>query len=142
MATRIAVTLKDDLDGSPADETLRFGISGSDYEIDLSKDNARKFRKGLAPFVEHARKAGRGQHRRPVRTSSARQRSGDIRAWAKAHGIPVSDRRRIPAGVAEQYETATGRSPGTPRLSRRYTRQAGAGQDRSSPRRGSPDLSS
>jgi len=128
MATRIAVTLEDDLDGSPADETLRFGIGGSDYEIDLSKENARKFRDGLAPFVEHARQAGRGQHRRPARTSSARQRSRDIRAWAKAHGIPVSDRGRIPAGVAEQYEIATRRSRGTPRLSRRYCPQAGAGR--------------
>src|SRR5258708_16519626 len=128
MATRIAVTVEDDLDGGPADETLRFGIGGSDYEIDLSNENARKFRQGLAPFVEHARKAGRGQRRRPARTSSARERSGEIRAWAKARGIPVSDRGRIPAGVAEQCEAATGRSRGTPRLSRRYSRQIGAGR--------------
>ena len=124
MATRIAVALEDDLDGSPADETLRFGIGGAEYEIDLSKKNARKFRKGLAPFVEHARKAGRGQRRGPARTSSGRERSGDIRAWAKAHGIAVSDRGRIPAGVAEQYEAAAGRSRGTPRLSRRCSRRA------------------
>jgi hypothetical protein len=89
---------------------VRFGIGGTEYEIDLSKENARNFRQGLAPFVEHARRAGRGRRRRPARTSSARERSGDIRAWAKAHGIPVSDRGRIPAGVAEQYEGATGRS--------------------------------
>jgi hypothetical protein len=107
MATRIAVALEDDLDGGPADETLRFAIGGSEYEIDLSKKNARAFRKGLAPFVEHARKAGRGQRRRSARTSSAREHSGDIRAWAKAKGIPVSDRGRIPASVVEQYEAAT-----------------------------------
>jgi hypothetical protein len=133
MAARIAVALEDDLDGSPADETLRFGIGGSDYEIALSNKNARKFRDGLAPFVEHARKAGRGQRRRPARTSSARESSGDIRAWAKAHGIPVSDRGRIPAGVAEQYEAATGRSRGTPGLARRYSRRVRRGQGRSSP---------
>jgi hypothetical protein len=34
-------------------------------------------------------------------------RSADIRAWAKDQGITVSDRGRIPAGVAEQYEAAT-----------------------------------
>ena len=34
-------------------------------------------------------------------------RSGDIRAWAKGHGINVSDRGRIPASVTEQYEAAT-----------------------------------
>ena len=107
MATRTEVALEDDLDGGPADETVRFAIGGKEYEIDLSKKNAKTFRKRLAPFVEHARKAGRGQRPRPARTSAARQRSGDIRAWAKAQGIPVSDRGRIPVSVAERYQAAT-----------------------------------
>jgi hypothetical protein len=67
--------------------------------------NARAFRKQLAPFVEHARKAGRRQ-RRP-RTSPSRQRSGDIRTWANEHGIAITGRGRIPASVVEQYEAAT-----------------------------------
>ncbi len=105
MATKITVALEDDLDGGPAGETVRFGVGGTDYEIDLNKKNAAAFRKQLAPFVEHARRAGRGQ-RRP-RTSSSRQRSGDIRAWATERGIAVSGRGRIPASVVEQYEAAT-----------------------------------
>ena len=108
MATKIAVALEDDLDGGPADETVRFGVAGAEYEIDLSKKNARTFRAGLGPFVEHARKAGRGTRRRPARPSSARERSSDIRAWAKAEGITISDRGRIPASVVAQYEAATG----------------------------------
>jgi hypothetical protein len=104
MATKITAALEDDLDGGPADETVRFGIGRTQYEIDLSKKNARALRKQLAPFVEHARRAGRGQ-RRP-RTSPSRQHSGDIRAWAKEQGIAVSDRGRIPARVAERYEAA------------------------------------
>ena len=40
------------------------------------------------------------------RTSSARERSGDIRAWARDNGIAVSDRGRIAASVAEQYQAA------------------------------------
>jgi hypothetical protein len=107
MATKIEVTLEDDLDGGPADETLRFAIGSTEYEIDLSKKNAKTFRKGLAPFTGHARKAGPGPRRRPARTSAARERSADIRAWAKANRIPVSDRGRIPASVAEQYKAAT-----------------------------------
>ena len=59
MAQKITVALEDDLDGGPADETVRFGLSGADYEIDLSKKNARAFRKQIAPFIEHARKADR-----------------------------------------------------------------------------------
>jgi Lsr2 len=38
------------------------------------------------------------------RSAASRDRSGDIRTWAKNHGITVSDRGRIPASVAEQYE--------------------------------------
>lgn len=106
MATRIAVALEDDLDGGPADETVRFAVGTAEYEIDLSRKNATSFRAGVAPFVEHARRAGRGQRRRPARPSSARERSGDIRAWAKAEGIAISDRGRIPASVVEQYEAA------------------------------------
>jgi hypothetical protein len=108
MATKITVALEDDLDGGPADETVRFAIGGTGYEIDLNKKNARAFRKQLAPFIEHARRAGRGQ-RRP-RSSSSRQRSGDIRAWASQQGIAVSGRGRIPASVVAQYDEATRRS--------------------------------
>jgi hypothetical protein len=86
---------------------VRFGLGGTDYEIDLSTKNANAFRRQLAPFIEHARKAGRGQRRRPGRTASSRERSADIRAWAKDQGITVSDRGRIPASVAEQYDAAT-----------------------------------
>ncbi len=65
MAQKITVALKDDLDGGPADETVRFAIGGSTYEIDLSTKNATAFRRQLAPFIGHARKADRGQRRRP-----------------------------------------------------------------------------
>jgi hypothetical protein len=107
MAQKITVALEDDLDGGPADESVRFGLGGVEYEIDLSKKNARAFRRQLAPFIEHARRAGRGARRRPGRTAAGRERSGDIRAWAKGQGIAVSDRGRIPASVVEQYEAAT-----------------------------------
>src|SRR5216683_2641874 len=109
MATKITVVLEDDLDGGPAKETVRFGLGGAQYEIDLSKKHARAFRKHLAPYVEHARKAGPGQRRRPARTTASRQRSADIRAWAKARGLLVSDRGRIPASVVDQYQAATKR---------------------------------
>jgi hypothetical protein len=107
MATKISVALEDDLDGGPADERVRFGFGGAQYEIDLNKKNARAFRKQLAPFIEHARKTGAGPRRGTMRAASARQRSSDVRAWAKQQGIPVSDRGRIPASVVAQYHAAT-----------------------------------
>jgi hypothetical protein len=106
MAQKVTVELEDDLNGGPAEETVRFGVDGSEYEIDLSKKNAAAFRRKLAPFIEHARKAGRG-HRRLGRTAASRDRSGGIRAWAKGQSIAVSERGRIPASVVERYEAAT-----------------------------------
>jgi hypothetical protein len=107
MAQKVTVALADDLDGGPADETVRFGVDGTAYEIDLSAKNAAAFRHHLAPFIDHARRAGRGQRRRPGRTAASRDRSGSIRAWAKEAGVAVSARGRIPASVVEQYQAAT-----------------------------------
>ncbi len=107
MAQRITVELEDDLDGGTADQTVRFGVDGTEYEIDLSTKNAAAFSRKLAPFIDHARKARRGQRRRPGRTAASRDRSGSIRAWAEQAGIAVSARGRIPASVVEQYQAAT-----------------------------------
>ena len=106
MAQKVTVILEDDLTGGPAKQTVRFAFDGTGYEIDLNAKNAAAFGKQLAPYLEHARRAGRAQTRPPGRTS--RQRSGDIRAWAKEHGLTVSERGRIPANVLEQYRAATG----------------------------------
>ena len=108
MATRTIVALEDDIDGGPADQTLQFRLGPAEYEIDLNAKNASKFRDQMAPFIDHARKAGRGQ-RRPARPASVRQHSAAIRSWAREQGMPVSDRGRIPASLIEQYEAATKR---------------------------------
>jgi hypothetical protein len=107
VAQKVTVVFEDDLTGGPADQTIRFAFEGTGYEIDLNVKNAAKFGRQLAPYVEHARRAGRAQSHRPGRTAN-RQRSGDIRAWAKEHGLAVSERGRIPASVVEQYNAAVG----------------------------------
>ena len=109
MARRTRVTLEDDLGGGQAEETLRFGIGGAEYEIDLSRTNATRFRTQIAPFIEHARQASQRQ-RRAVRTAASRRRSQDIRAWAREQGIELSERGRIPASVAARYEAARRRT--------------------------------
>jgi nucleoid-associated protein Lsr2 len=108
VATKVTVVLEDDLDGGPAAETVRFGLDGVEYEIDLSRQHARTFRRELASFLVHARRAEQGRRRRPARSSSGRRRSGGIRAWAKDAGIQVSDRGRIPASVVARYQAGTG----------------------------------
>jgi len=74
-------------------------------EIDLSKKNAATIRRTFDRYIEHARKAGRSNTRR-ARGARDRRHSSDVRAWAKARGIEVSERGRIPASVVSQYEEA------------------------------------
>ena len=92
MAQKVTVELEDDLDGGPADETVRFGVDGSDYEIDLSKRNAAALRRSshpssstrarrdeervAGPGVPHqagsaAAMSGRGRKARALRSASA-----------------------------------------------------------------------
>ena len=104
MTQKIQVLLEDDLTGGTAQETIRFGLDGASYEIDLNKRNAKRLRNSLEEYVKHARRIrARGRTRRG-QTAARRRRSADIRAWAKRSGFQVSDRGRIPAEVVEKWE--------------------------------------
>ncbi len=105
MAQKVQVVLIDDIDGGPADETVRFALDGTSYEIDLSAANAVRLRNSVAEFVGHARKApGRASTRRP--RSAGGGKSAEIRAWARERGIAVNERGRIPADLAAKFEAA------------------------------------
>ena len=68
MAQKVKIILVDDLDGGSADETVRFGLDGVSYEIDLSADNAAELRSAVERFVGHARKTSSGRATRtPMR---------------------------------------------------------------------------
>ena len=116
MARTVHVQLLDDIDGAAADETLKFGLDGSSYEIDVCAKHADRLRKDLAKFILNGRRIGRGgitpvrRHRAigiPARTDRAQNQA--IRDWAKRKKIQLSDRGRIPATVIEQYEAEAGR---------------------------------
>jgi hypothetical protein len=106
MAKTTVVTVTDDIDGSDGAETVTFGLSGQDYEIDLSAKNLKKFRKSLQPFIDSGRRSSRPGVARPVRGKVARNNSSAIRAWAAGQGLAVSERGRIPAAVVAEYEAA------------------------------------
>jgi hypothetical protein len=105
MAQKVQVVLIDDIDGGPADETVRFALDGASYEIDLSVANAARLRNSVAEFVGHARKAaGRPATRRPRGAGGGR--SAEIRSWAREKGLPVNERGRIPADLVAKFEAA------------------------------------
>jgi hypothetical protein len=112
MAKRVQVILEDDLDGSPAAETVTFGLDGVNYEIDLSEDNAAALRDALAPWVGHANRVGGRKSATPAGPKSGRSRAsrdlGAIRDWARKQGHQVSDRGRISEEVLTAYEQARG----------------------------------
>jgi hypothetical protein len=107
MAQKIQVLLIDDIDGSTAAETVQFGIDGSTYEVDLSRENAAKLRETLATYVGSARRAN-GVSRK-ARNGSApvgkidREQNAAVRDWARNNGYTVSDRGRIPSEIVEAY---------------------------------------
>ena len=107
MAKRHLIQLIDDLDGSTIDgngKTVKFGLDGRSYEIDLSDKNADLLREVLAPYL----KAARSLPANPGRRADARSNPSDhaaIRGWANANGYDVGDRARIPAAVREAYAT-------------------------------------
>ena len=108
MAQKVNIVLVDDLDGTEATETVSFGLDGSSYEIDLNDANAAALREALGGYVGHARKVT-GASRRGRKASSASSSGShtkDVREWAKAQGMEVSERGRISADVQQAYDAA------------------------------------
>jgi hypothetical protein len=102
---RTQVLYVDDIDGSDAEGTVRFGFDGTDYEIDLNKQHADQLAQAIGPFIAAARKVP--SSRRPARGLRAgRQNLSDVRAWARDQGIKISERGRIPADVLAKYNAA------------------------------------
>jgi len=105
------MVLVDDIDGSEATETVTFGLDGSEYEIDLSSDNADRLREVLAPYIGHGRRAsGRrrsgGGARAAAPSRSAGPSPAEIRSWARENGWDVPERGRVSAEVREAYAAA------------------------------------
>lgn len=110
MATHTVTTMTDDLDGGLAHRTVRFGYQGLLYEIDLSESNAAAFDAALGPFLENARVI-RG---RPLAPRPPAQDPGPdprlVRAWARANGVAVPQRGRVPGSVVAAYLADAGSS--------------------------------
>lgn len=110
MAQKVKVTVVCDLphDGEvEGTETVSFSYDGTAYEIDLCQMHAKELRDKFGQYTEHARRAGTGSgRRRRARSGPGRERSSEIRAWAKQRGHKVSERGRIPASIIAEYESS------------------------------------
>ena len=114
MAKETVIKLVDDLDGGVAHETVRFGLDGQAYEIDLSSRNAKKLRSELAVFVEHGSRVS-NRVARPVGRSRATagtvhpDQNRAIREWAMSKGYEISARGRIKQEIVEEFHQKAGR---------------------------------
>lgn len=87
--------------------TARFATEGTAYEIDLCDRHAKQFRDALGVYTMKARRAGNSASRRgrgSASSSMSRERSAEIRAWAKKKGLPVSERGRIAGDLVAKFE--------------------------------------
>lgn len=130
MTLRIIEELIDDIDGKRAAETVRFGIDGDMYLIDLSTANARKLRGIYAPFIAAARRprpgtavrgragARRGAPRDRAALNAARHpQAVSIRAWVRESGYTGWDpgkRGRVPNTVVADYRAAAAANGSAP----------------------------
>ena len=112
MAQKMTVSFEDDLDPDrEAVETVRFGVNGQDYEIDLCQENLDHFHDVLAEFVAAARKVHASDRRpvrkpKPARPTMSLEQQQAIREWARGQGLPIKDRGRIPQDIIAQFNDA------------------------------------
>src|SRR5262249_33047069 len=119
MAQNVTVVLIDDIDQSEAAETVRFGVDGTAYEIDLSAEHASELRSTISRYIRVARRIqsapARARQQRPSRprTQMDREQSRRLRSWARERGLLAPPRGGIPQQVPAGYE-ATRRVPSVP----------------------------
>src|SRR5215213_354303 len=123
MAQRTVVQLVDDIDGThitdSQGETVKFGLDGATYEIDLTDQNAKQLRDAVQVYIANARRVGGGRGRPAGSANVPTQRRGGsssakrdpeqtkaIKEWARANGHKVAERGRISQSVIEAYEAA------------------------------------
>jgi hypothetical protein len=107
MVQKTVVTVVCDLphDGEiEGNETVSFAVDGTAYEIDVCSAHAKELHDSFTGYIEHARRVTGAVRRRKARSGPGRERSSEIRQWARERGEKVSERGRIPASIIQEYE--------------------------------------
>ncbi|MGW1261270.1 histone-like nucleoid-structuring protein Lsr2 [Streptomyces drozdowiczii] len=119
MAQSVRVRLVDDLDGGEAHETVTFSFEGKPREIELSHENAAKFRQFMQPYMAASRPAkadniaAKGDPAvedgpvPPMTQTQQREEAAAIRAWCEKHHLPVNKLGRIPTETRKAWQQHT-----------------------------------
>jgi hypothetical protein len=123
VAEKVTVEVVDDLDGTKGDDvgTVRFGLDGVEFEIDLCPANAARLREFLGRYARRARSILReaeppavGIRPSPLRSHDATELRA-VRAWARERGFSVPDRGRVSEAVLSAYAAAHPKALGSGR---------------------------
>ncbi|WP_267421185.1 MULTISPECIES: histone-like nucleoid-structuring protein Lsr2 [unclassified Curtobacterium] len=113
MAQKVTTHIVDDLTGDTIEDgagrTVTFGFDGTNYEIDLTDNNADALRDAFSVYIAAARKVNSRSGRASTGSAPRRGNSeelGKIREWANANGHDVSSRGRISQAVRDAYDAA------------------------------------
>ena len=116
MAKKQVTVYTDDISGAEVSDaqTMTFAFEGQRYEIDLGKNNADAFRAAMKPYLKAARKATAAATTSTTLTRKTKKKDGgasrsnlaQVREWAAANGLKVSDRGRISASITQAYDAA------------------------------------
>lgn len=117
MAQRTQVILTCDVHDGDADAvaTVAFAVEGQAYECELCEAHLIEFREAMEIWSSHSRSvsrgrgaqsggAGRGKSRRA--SSGEGHSTAEVREWARAQGMQVSSRGRVPAELHAAFEAA------------------------------------
>ena len=104
----------DAVDGTPADESVEFGIDGQVFSIDLSAVNAAELRRTLGEWARAGRRVRAPQRRHlarvdPWRKQVSGQERVQIRDWCNDNGFRVGSRGPLPFDAVDAFRTANSR---------------------------------
>lgn len=116
MAQRTQVILTCDVHDGDADAvaTVAFTVEGQSYECELCDAHLVEYRDAMEIWSSHSRNVSRGRgaaaggagRGRSRRSSSDGPSTAEVREWARAQGLQVSARGRVPAELHAAYEAA------------------------------------
>ena len=113
MSSTVQILLKDDIDGSPADQTILFAFDSITYEIDLSQRNVIALRQALSKYIKAAR---------PVRGAASQ-----LSVRANGRGTAKSSAKGRSTNRASSRGPVRGKSAGSNRPSARVRSASGTG---------------
>jgi hypothetical protein len=101
----------DDLTGETGARTRTLRFDGVEYEIDLTDVSFADLRAALKPYLRAARVVGgkapaRASRRTPAGKAKPTSDAAVIRAWARANGVPVTERGRLAPDVRAAWVAA------------------------------------